>query len=133
MEMKEAADLVGAIADSLQTNPSQFHFNVNVNVTGFSAQNSSGVGFLAQNSGGIGFNSSLGNTQINIAQQQANAALDQKFSQLIGLLREIEKTLREKTPNMGKLKSLSDAVFAEKWVPGVITVLITGILKALGL
>jgi hypothetical protein len=104
-----------------------------VRMSGYVAQNTGGAGFVAQNSGGIGFNSSMDNAQVQIAQQQAGAAIDQKFSGLIDKLQAVEETLRAKTVDKGKLKSLSDAVFAEKWVPGVITAVLMAILKAVGL
>ena len=50
MQLTEAADLVKAVTDALRANPGQFHLEINV--SGFNAQNTGGVGFLAQNTGG---------------------------------------------------------------------------------
>jgi hypothetical protein len=133
MQANEAADLIKTIADSLRKNPQQFHLNVTVNSTGFSAQNTGGIGFLAQNTGGVGFNSSIGNANIQIAQQQGVAAADQALTKLLEHLQEMDSLLRQQAPNKGRLQSLADSVFADKWVPGVISAVVMSILKMVGL
>jgi hypothetical protein len=131
MQPNEAADVVKAIADSIQANPGQFNLAVTVNVTGFNASNTGGVGFQANNSGGIGFNSGIGNTQIQFGQQEANKAFEEERTALITRLKALEAQLREAAPDEPKVKSLADAVFASKWVPAVITSTVAALLKAI--
>lgn len=127
MESQEAAELVRAISSSLRANPAQFQ--INVSMSGFSAQNTGGVGYLAQNTGGVGFSSSMGNASVRIAHQQAGGAIDANMAVLLSKLEALEEYLRQPLPEKSKLKALAESVYAEKWVPGVITALIAALLK----
>lgn len=75
----------------------------------------------------------MGGAQIQISQQAADTAMDQALSELLSKLESIEHQLRQPVPDKSALKSLSDSVFAEKWVPGVITAVLHAILKSVGL
>jgi hypothetical protein len=129
MESQEAADLIHAISSSLRANPSQFQ--INVSMSGFCAQNTAGVGYLAQNTGGVGFSSNIGNPSVQIAHQQAGGTIDAQMAILLSKLDAIEAHLSQPIPEKSELIALADAVYAEKWVPGVITAFMAALLKGL--
>ena len=127
MESQEAAGLIRAISSSLRANPAQFQ--INVSMSGFSAQNTGGVGYVAQNTGGVGFTSNMGNASVQIAHQQAGGTIDAQMAILLLKLDAIEAHLMKPIPEKSKLIALADAVYAEKWVPDVIIALISALLK----
>ena len=129
MKSTEAAELIHVISSSLRANPGQFQ--INISLSGFSAQNTGGVGFQAQNTGGIGFNSNMSNANIQVAQQQTGEAIDARISSLLSKLDAIEDQLRQPTPANGTLKVLAEAIYADKWVPGVITAMVTALLNGI--
>lgn len=123
MEPHEAANLIQAISRSLRVHPSQF--KIDISMTGFNASNTGGTGYVAQNSGGIGFNSSMNDANIQIANNQSHAVLSSELQKYLMKLDEIEAQLRQEQPCTANLQSLAKALYADKWIPNVITAAIT--------
>lgn len=96
MESPKAAELIHAISSSLGANPAQFQ--INVSMSGFSAQNTGGVGYLAQNTGGVGFSSNMGNTSVQIANQQASGTIDAQMAILLSKLGSIDAHFSQPIP-----------------------------------
>jgi len=91
----EAADLIDAIADSIEANPSQFHFSLTVVGTRATASGPGSTGIVATAIGGeagssaIGFQSSVSSGDVEIAAGTANAAATQEMREVVAILREL--------------------------------------------
>lgn len=137
MEVNEAAQLIEAIAKSIEQNPGQFHFTVNV--TGTRATSiGGGTGLSVQVTGGgpgsqtTGFQSSISGANIEMAQKAADATISKQMSALVETLNSLVSELRQPTPNKTRISSTLDSL-KETWVPNVITSLIAGIITRVAL
>lgn len=136
MTPAEAADIVDAIAESMQAEPHQFE--ISVSVIGQSVANTGGIGILAAPQGGGPGSTTIGNmvsmdgATIQIAQRRAHAAMDEQTSALVAELRGMAAELRSPAPRSPKLKAAL-ARLTGTWVPGIITSILGALLaRALG-
>jgi len=132
MEIGEAAQLIEAIARSIERNPSQFHFMVNI--AGTKVTNiGGGTGLSVQAIGGgdgsqtIGFQSNMSGANIEIAQKAADAAISQEMSALVKNLDNLVSELRSSAPNKSRINSILD-LLKQTWVPNVITSIVANII-----
>ncbi|MBU2008738.1 MAG: hypothetical protein KJ624_02640 [Chloroflexi bacterium] len=137
MEIREAAELIEAIAKSLAENPSQFNFEIHVIGTQAIARGG-GTGLSVTAVGGgpgsitTGFVSSLSGANIEIAQKAANAAIQQDMSALVKALDNLAAELRSTTPDKKRISAVLDSL-KQSWIPNVITSVIANIItKTLG-
>jgi hypothetical protein len=137
MEINEAAQLVEAIAKSIEQNPGQFHFTVSV--TGTRATSiGGGTGLSVQVTGGgpgsqtTGFQSSISGANTEMAQKAAGAAISKQLSALVETLNNLVAELRRPTPSKTRISSML-ASFKQTWVPNVITSLVANIITSAAL
>ena len=133
----EAAGLVDAIADSIRTDPGQFHLELKV--IGQSIVSHGGIGMAMSVTGGgpgsktIGNKVSVGPASVEIARSQAGQAMDQQAVALLEQLATISAELRKPEPDRGLLRSTL-ASLKNTWVPGVIIGVLGNLLsKAVGI
>lgn len=134
MEVNEAAQLIEAIAKSIEHNPSQFHFIVNANVTGTRATSiGGGTGLSVQVTGGgpgsqtTGFQSSISGANIEIAQKAADAEVSKQMSALVDTLKNLVSEMRQPAPNKTRIDSIVTSL-KQTWVPNVIGSLVANII-----
>jgi hypothetical protein len=134
MNTQEAANILETIIKSISSNPSQFQFTVNVNMTGFSATaHGGGIGAVGiSQGGGIGIqaSASIDDTKIQIAQMKAENAINQEVQTLIDALSEMARELRSVSPNKSKLISIYESLKG-KWIPGVITSVVGNLISSI--
>jgi hypothetical protein len=137
MEINEAAQLVEAIAKSIEQNPGQFHFTVNV--TGTRATSiGGGTGLSVQVTGGgpgsqtTGFQSSISGANIEMAQKAADAAISKQMSTLVETLNNLVAELRRPTLSKTRISSML-ASLKQTWVPNVIASLVANIVTRVAL
>lgn len=137
MEINEAAQLIEAIARSIEQNPSQFHFTVNITGTKVTSTGS-GVGLSVQATGGgpgsqtIGFQSSVSGADIEIVQKAADAEISQQMSALVENLDNLVSELRSPIPNKNRIDSILNFL-KQTWVPNVITSIVANIVTRMAL
>ena len=123
MHPHHAAQVVESIVESLKNNPNQFHFNVHVSATGMKAVSHGGIGAIgiAQGGGtGIHATVSMNDADVNIAQQKADAAINEQCQSLLNALSELAQELRAEKPDQSKVKRIYESL-KNTWVPDVIT------------
>ena len=137
MSPAEASDVIEAMAKALRANPQQFH--INVNVIGQRVTSYGGIGMQVNAVGGgpgsttIGNQVTMGGAQIELAQQQGAAAMDQQFGALLQTLANIAAELRNPKPDRSLIQRMIDGL-KDSWVPGVITSAIAALIgKVFGL
>ena len=135
MKAVEAAELIEAIANSINKNPSQFNFQVNVIGTQGSAYGG-GTGVSGQAIGGapgstaIGYQSSMNGASVEIANRTANARIQQEISELEESLSNIASELRRKEPDRNRINTIMSSI--KDWAPDMIkSILIFLITKSL--
>ena len=102
MNPTEAADVIEAMAKALRANPQQFH--INISVIGQRVTSYGGIGMQVNAVGGgpgsttIGNQVTMGGAQIELAQRQGAAAMDQQFGALLQTLANIAGELRNPQP-----------------------------------
>lgn len=137
MEVNEAAQLIEAIAKSIEQNPGQFHFTVNVTGTRATAIGG-GTGLSVQVTGGgpgsqtTGFQSSISGGNIEIAQKAADAETSKQMSALVETLNNLVSELRQPAPNKTRIGSIV-ASLKQTWVPNVIASLVANIITRVAL
>jgi hypothetical protein len=127
MTKAEAAEIIDTIRQSLEREPGQFHFAVNLNVTGFQSTSHGGIGTNVSVVGGgagsktIGLQSSasVDNMQIEIAKNKAVQVVNEQHLALINSLNEIAAEFRAPQPDQSKLTRLYESI-TKTWVPSVI-------------
>ena len=121
MTVDEAAAVIEAMANSLRTNPNQFH--VNLSIVGTRAtSHGGGIGLSVTATGGgpgshtVGFQSSasMGSAEISLA----NGAMQAEIVAIVSKLDEIVTELRKPKPDRSLLKRLASTV-AEKGIGAV--------------
>jgi hypothetical protein len=131
MKASEAAELIDAIARSIQENPSQFHFEINVIGTQATAIGG-GTGLSVQARGGgpgsttIGYQSTISGANVEIAQKAANGAIRQGMSALVQTLNNLASELHSASPDEGHINKIW-ASLKQSWIPNVITSVIGSI------
>jgi hypothetical protein len=137
MKNHEAAELIEAIIKSLRTDPAQFQ--ISVKVAGQQITSYGGTGMNISVTGGaagsrtVGNQVSMNSTSIQIAQGQANAAVQEQIAALCGQLEQMAGEFRKPSPNPGVLQAAYDSLKGT-WVPGVIIGVIGNLLsKAAGI
>jgi hypothetical protein len=138
MKQTEAISIIQAIANSINTNPGQFQFEINV--IGTSATGTSGgTGISVNVTGGgvgsntIGFHSEVNGTNIQIAQKTANEAIQREMAWLHSQMQTIIDELKSQSPNHDNLRKVYHSL-VNTWVPGLIISVIGNILTmALGI
>jgi hypothetical protein len=119
----EAADVIEAMAQALRANPRQFH--INISVIGQRVTSYGGIGMQVNATGGgpgsttIGNQVSMGGADIQLAQQQGAAAMEQQFAALLQTLANIATELRSAKPDRSVIQRALDSL-KNTWVPGVI-------------
>jgi hypothetical protein len=137
MEISEAAELVEAIARSIKENPNQFHFEISITGTRATAFGG-GTGLHVQVTGGepgsttVGFQSSIGQTDIQIAQKAATAASQKAMSELIIALNNLASELRSKSPDKKRIHIILESL-KQSWVPNVITSVVANVITKIAL
>jgi len=136
MDTTLAAQLIDVIRESLVNNPNQF--NIVVNVTGQRVISQGGIGLQITTTGGgpgsttIGQQVSLNGTQIEIARQQGQQAMNAQMAALVNVLTELSGQLKSKRPD----KTIIQRLYAQlkgAWVPNVITSVVASIIaKTIG-
>ena len=132
MEVNEATQLIEAIAKSIEQNPGQFHFTVNVTGTRGTAIGG-GTGISVHTTGGgpgsqtTGFQSTINGTDIEIAQRAADATISKQMSELVETLNNLASELRRPMPNKTSISSML-ASLKQTWVPNVIASLVANII-----
>ncbi|MCJ7790880.1 MAG: hypothetical protein MUP49_00445 [Dehalococcoidia bacterium] len=139
MEVNEAAQLIEAIAKSIEQNPGQFHSHFTVNVTGTKVTSiGGGTGLSVQVTGGgpgsqtTGFQSSISGANIEIAQKAVDAIVSKQMSALAETLNNLVSELRRPTPSKTRIGSMVDSL-KQTWVPNVIASLIANIITRVAL
>jgi hypothetical protein len=137
MDKETAIKLIQVIVDSLENNPSQFNFEINV--VGTSVVNKApGIGMAVNASGGglgsttIGLQSSVSASDVKISQKRANKEIQRQITELTTNLRAIIDELKKPKPDENKIKGFFQSLVG-KWIPDVITKTIGGILAAFGI
>jgi len=137
MTPAEAADVIEAMAQALRANPRQFH--INISVIGQRVTSYGGIGMQVNAAGGgpgsttIGNQVSMGGANIELAQQQGAAAMEQQFAALLQTLANIATELRSAKPDRSVVQRAIDSL-KNTWVPGVIIGVAGNVAtKALGL
>ena len=136
----EAADVIDAMAQALRANPRQFNININVSMVGQRITTyGGGIGMQVTAVGGapgsmtIGNQVSVGGAQVELAQQQGAAAMEQQFAALLQTLSNIATELRSAKPDRSVVQRAIDSL-KNTWVPGVIIGVAGNVAtKALGL
>jgi hypothetical protein len=137
MKASEAAELIDMIARSIQENPSQFHFEINVIGTQATAIGG-GTGLSVQAHGGepgsttIGYQSTISGANIEIARKAANGAIRQEMSALVQTLNNLASELRSSSPDKGRINKIWDSL-KQSWIPNVITSVIGSIIAKITL
>jgi hypothetical protein len=132
MDTKEGIEIIKGIIQSIQDNPSQFH--IDVKVIGQQISSYGGTGLIITATGGgpgsttIGQNVSVNGSQIKIAQQRGNQAIQQQFEALIRVLQEISQQLESSSPDKSKIQCLYQSI-KNTWVPGIITSVVGSVLS----
>jgi hypothetical protein len=95
MTTDEAASLIRALADSIQSDPAQFHFSLTVVGTQASASAPGATGLSVTTTGGgpgahtVGFQSSATSGHVEIAQAAANEVVSAELTALVATLRDL--------------------------------------------
>jgi len=137
MEVNEAAQLIEAIAKSIEQNPGQFHFTVNATGTRVTSIGG-GTGLSVQVTGGgpgsqtTGFQSSVSGANIEIAQKAIDAAISKQMSALVETLNNLVSELHRPTPSRTRISSMLDFL-KQTWVPSVIASLVANIITRVAL
>jgi len=137
MEKYEAAEIIEVIARSIEKNPSQFHFKINVTGTQATAIGG-GTGLSVQAVGGgpgsktIGLQSSVSGANVEIAQEAANAAISAKMSELVENLNKLASELRSTTLDKQRANTILDSL-KQSWIPNVITSVVASIITKMAL
>ena len=127
MTKAEAAQIIDAIRQSVEHDPSQFHLTLEVANTGFqSTAHGGGIGGLSAVGGGPGSSTvgvhasaSAGDVQAQLVHKRANQVVHAEFQMLVDALNAISAELRAMHPDQSKLTRLCDSI-KRTWVPGVI-------------
>ena len=137
MEINEAAQLIEAITKSIEQNPDQFHFIVNITGTKVTSMGG-GTGLSVQVTGGgpgsqtTGFQSTISGTNIEIAQKATDAAISKQMSALVDTLKNLVSEMRQPVPNETRIDSIVTSL-KQTWVPNVIGSLIANIIARVAL
>jgi len=136
MDAIEAAQMIDAIKDSINSYPSQFHIEVHVIGQRVVSHGGTGVQITAVGGGPgsntIGQQVSLNGTQIEIARQQGQQAMNAQMAALVNVLTELSGQLKSKRPDKTIIQRLC-AQLKEAWVPNVITSVVASIItKTIG-
>ncbi|WP_156087837.1 hypothetical protein [Lysobacter sp. Root667] len=140
MRSEEAAAVIDALRESFQSNPSQFHFAVNVTTIGTqSIVNGGGTGINVSVSGGgpgsstTGFSStaSSGKTNVQIAQQVANEEIQRQAQQIIKSLSDLATELRCTTPQQSNISKCISAL-SSTFVPALVLAAVKTVLALSG-
>lgn len=124
MDRTDACQLVEAIRDSVDSEPSQFQ--IAVNVTGQKIVSHGGTGVQITATGGgpgsttIGQKVSVEGAQIEIARQKGTAAMQQQMHALVNALDELAQELKSEEPDKTIIARIYESL-EHSWVPGVIT------------
>jgi hypothetical protein len=140
MRPEEAAELIDALRQSFQSNPSQFTFTVNVKTIGTqSIVHGGGTGISVNVTGGAGgsrttgysSSASAGTTSVQIAQGAANAEIERQAQLIITALGELSSELRAKKPERSVIDRCLGSL-ATTFAPAVIVVAVKTALKLSG-
>ncbi len=140
MRSEEAAAVIDALRESFQSNPSQFHFDVNVTTIGTQAiASGGGTGINVSVSGGgpgsstTGFSStaSSGNTSVQIAQQVATEEIQRQAQQIIKSLSDLATELRCTTPQQSNISKCISAL-SSTFVPALVLAAVKTVLALSG-
>lgn len=136
MDKETAARLVDAIRQSLQTEPGQFHLEVNVSGQTISVQGGTGLVINAHGGGlgstTVGQSITLDGTHIKIASRKGHQAMEQQVAALVQTLDDLATELRKAKPDRSLAERLV-ASLAGTWVPGVITSVLGNIITLVAL
>lgn len=131
MNKNEAADIINAISNSLRNYTNQF--SIDINITGFSAQNSGGTGYAANVQGGgpgsitTGFSANMSNTNISIQQGIAKQQFSSEINSFCDGLDKIVSDLRTSSPNKNSninfFKSLTSKLIPHSVIAAITYVL----------
>lgn len=131
MKKEEAITIIQSMIDSLTNNPNQFTFTVNITGTQVTSTGG-GTGLNIVVTGGgvgsktVGFQSTVNGNNIDIAQGQANAKIQNDLTQIISILKSIKDGLlndKSKSDMENLYHSLKNT-----WLPGIATSVIGNIL-----
>ena len=135
MNFEEAAELIEVIVQSIQRNPSQFQFEVNVIGTQ-AISRGGGIGLSVHATGGgpgsntIGFQSTINGSNIRIAQKAADDKIKGEMSNALQNLNGIMIELRSQKPNKGNIIGFLESL-KQSWVPNLITSIIANVITKL--
>ena len=136
MQLKEAAKIIRAVAESIRTNPGQF--SIEINVIGQHVEPHGGTGLNVTAVGGgpgsstIGQVVSVDGSQITIAQKKGIQAIDKQLLALGEVLDSIAIQLESPVPDKSIIKRAYESV-KNTWVPGVISSVIGNVLTQIGM
>jgi hypothetical protein len=126
MEAKEAAEVIDAMANSLEKYPGQFHFQISIKSVAMSIVSNQGIGQQltvtggAENSRTIGqkLTATGGDASFEIRQKMADAETQERMKELVSVLRAAADEFNSPKPDAGKLKAFRDGL--KEWVPSLI-------------
>jgi len=133
MNTQEAAQVIEAMVRSLQENPAQFHFTVQV--TSIGAQGTAyggGVGMVGiGRDGGTGISASAsgGNVKARVVREKANEAAGQQIQELLNHLSAVALELRSPSPDKSKLQKMAEAMKG-KLIPDLIVSVVANLISA---
>ncbi len=106
MNNTEAAQIIREISKSINEDPAQFRFNININSVGFQASNASGAGFIVNPQGGGPGSTTIGmqasgpsNLDIQIRKGAADNEIKEQLKQATGLMDEMAQELEKSRPD----------------------------------
>jgi hypothetical protein len=129
----EAANIVATILESMRRNPAQFHFNVNVSTIGamgIGGSGGPGIVGIAQG-GGVGFSATAAShsqVQIQFAQGQADATINQQWAQIEKTREQLVAELRTSTLTRENADSFLGSL-KKTWLPNVVITALSEVVK----
>lgn len=137
MELREAADIVQAMSDSLRSDPDQLHIRIDVAGQSVTSYGGTGVSVTARGGGPgsttVGQAISVDRAQIRILRGQADEAMRTRLSALADSLDEIAADLRSPRPDASRIQHILDSLKGT-WVPDLIIGVLSNVISgAIGL
>jgi hypothetical protein len=133
MHAKEAAEIAQIIAESLKSDPAQFH--ISVRLIGQQITSHGGTGLTITATGGasgsrtIGQQISMQGGHIEVARGQVDQAMRDQITSLAHSIEGIAAELRSDIPDKPKIKQALDSLTGT-WMPGLIIGILSNAVSA---